>query len=361
MKSRLNKPIHKFLSGIVRVGMTLSLCFGISGLPTAGAQAPSSVFLVGSIPQQSPGTIIGPEKTPKEPVIISTWYVAPTGDDTNDCLSTITPCETIQAAINKATSGDSVSVAAGTYLENLLVKDGVDVSGAGMFSTIVDAGGVGKPLYAPSGVSATIQKMGFTNSGTGYSGGIANAGVVLYGNVTLTNCRSFSNPTEGIITYGGTTTISYNLIDHNLEYGIFISTDSTILVQNNTIASSTSDGIHVYPDAGISATVLNNIIASNGGYGISGNGTVSTIGVDYNDVWDNAGTISSSITVGTGNLTLDPRFRTWGSNDYLLLASSPVINMGDPDIQYYDPDGTRNDMGAFPFKFTRIFLPLVIK
>jgi parallel beta-helix repeat protein len=360
MRSKSNNPVGEFLNGILLMGMTFSFCSGISGLPAARAQAPSNVFPVGLIRQQSPGALMDPEKTPKDLVPSSTWYVAPTGDDDNDCLSTISPCETIQAAINKAISGDSVSVAAGTYHENLFAKDGVNLSGAGMFATIVDAGGVGKALFAQAGVDATIQKMAFTNSGTGSLDGVSNAGVVLYnGNVTLTRCRSFSNPVDGITMFGGINTISYNLIDQNLVSGIFISSGSNVVVQNNTIVSSTYDGVTIFHDAGISVTVLNNIIASNGGYGISGDGTVSTIGVNYNDVWGNGATIDPSITVGTGNLYLNPRFRTVGPNDYFLMAISPVINMGDPDIQYYDPDGTRNDMGAFPFHFTRIFLPLV--
>jgi hypothetical protein len=334
MKSNPNHLDRKFLYNIMLAGMILLTCFGMGGLPIARVQATFS----------------------------STWYVAPSGDDTNSCLLAISPCKTIQAAINKAVSGDSVEVAAGTYMENLLMKNGINISGAEMYSTIVDADGVNKAFYALPHVNANIQMMAFTNSGIGYSGDDGNAGVVLNeANVTLTNCRSFKNPKYGILTIDGTNTITYNLIDHNLEYGIFISTDSTVVVQNNTIGSSTSDGLYIYPEAGISVTFLNNIIASNGGYGIDGEGTVSTIGVDYNDIWDNVVAIDPSITLGIGNLTLDPRFSTGGSNDYLPLASSPVINLEDPDVQYYDPVGIRNDMGAFAFNFSRIFLSLVTK
>jgi len=45
----------------------------------------------------------------------ATWYVATTGDDTNDCLTTSTPCATINGAIGKAIDGDTILVASGTY------------------------------------------------------------------------------------------------------------------------------------------------------------------------------------------------------------------------------------------------------
>ena len=40
-----------------------------------------------------------------------------TGNDLNTCTSVGAPCKTIQAAINKASSGDTINVAAGTYFE----------------------------------------------------------------------------------------------------------------------------------------------------------------------------------------------------------------------------------------------------
>jgi predicted outer membrane repeat protein len=52
---------------------------------------------------------------------------------------------------------------------------------------------------------------------------------------------------------------------------------------------------------------------------------------------------------GTGNIDADPGFAGWYDQDFHLRWHSPCIHAGDPDPQYNDPDGTRNDMGAFYF------------
>src|SRR3954453_9268089 len=60
----------------------------------------------------------------------STWYVANTGNDANDCLSAATACQTIQAAVNKATAGDTVNVAAGVYNEDVSIPTALTLNGA---------------------------------------------------------------------------------------------------------------------------------------------------------------------------------------------------------------------------------------
>ena len=54
----------------------------------------------------------------------ATRYVATTGNDTNNnCRTMATPCLTVQHAVNRATSGDTIQVAAGTYTGQTLVSD----------------------------------------------------------------------------------------------------------------------------------------------------------------------------------------------------------------------------------------------
>ncbi len=51
---------------------------------------------------------------------------------------------------------------------------------------------------------------------------------------------------------------------------------------------------------------------------------------------------------GVGNISGDPRFVNAAGGDFHLRWGSPCIDSGDPESPT-DPDGTRCDMGAFPF------------
>jgi hypothetical protein len=53
-------------------------------------------------------------------------------------------------------------------------------------------------------------------------------------------------------------------------------------------------------------------------------------------------------TPGAGNISADPQFVDEAAGDLRLLASSPCIDAGDP-ASPPDLDGSRADMGAFPF------------
>ena len=99
------------------------------------------------------------------PAPAATRFVAPGGTDTaNTCLVMASPCATIQHANDSALAGDTISVAAGTYLENVILTVSVTVMGAGAGTTIVEpalsnpncnAGGAGS-LCSGGGAASNI-------------------------------------------------------------------------------------------------------------------------------------------------------------------------------------------------------------
>jgi hypothetical protein len=70
----------------------------------------------------------------------------------------------------------------------------------------------------------------------------------------------------------------------------------------------------------------------------------------YNDVWNNSPNYDEYCTDQTGsngNISADPLFRDVFDEDFRLQPASPARDAGDPAPEFNDPDGSRNDMGAW--------------
>jgi hypothetical protein len=67
---------------------------------------------------------------------------------------------------------------------------------------------------------------------------------------------------------------------------------------------------------------------------------MGTVTVTWSDVGGGA--------AGVGNINADPLFQSSANHDYHLLGGSPCIDAADPTLT--DPDGSRRDMGAYPFE-----------
>jgi hypothetical protein len=95
----------------------------------------------------------------------------------------------IQAGIDAASSGDTVQVAPGTYHENITMKSGVVIQGAGQGISIIDGGGNGF-LVTASSVNSAAKLDGFT---------ITNVNATYFGmynynsSPTVTNCTFSGN------------------------------------------------------------------------------------------------------------------------------------------------------------------------
>lgn len=77
----------------------------------------------------------------------------------------------------------------------------------------------------------------------------------------------------------------------------------------------------------------------------------SLVDVNYSDIEGGRNSFSldgGDFNWGDGNITDDPMFTRIGDIDYHLHEDSPCINVGSPDAAQ-DEDGSRADMGAFPF------------
>ncbi len=230
------------------------------------------------------------------------------------CGSTSNCYTTITQGIANAQDGDTVLVYPGTYTESVVLGKNITLLGSGPQSTIIY--GTTDAITVSSNFSVTIK--GLTIKSAGGNG------------IYLKNLSSAIIKNNCIVSNGQNGITS----DHN--YCGVVTTSSIV---NNVIASNNNDG--VYSDKGVS--LANNIIINNGGYGIHACSTINS----YNNIFANTSGSYSGVSAGTGDISQNPVFVDATNGNYTLQSTSPCRNAGSPGIADNDPDGTRNDMGAF--------------
>jgi len=289
----------------------------------------------------------------------------------------------IQDAIDNSVNGDTIIVRPGTYLENIDFKGKAItlVSESGPEVTVIDGRGSPKVVTFDSGEGLDSILDGFTiTNGDDHTGP---AGIICdFSSPTITN-NIISKNTSGFLFFDGdgggiwcsfsSAAITYNTIINNTATGSgggIYCYESDPLITYNVIAGNTASeyGGGVYCEDMfinyiylINNTITENTASQEGG-GIYCHESymyiVNTI------LWDNSAPTGPEIHPntggpiveysdvkggwsGTGNINADPLFVDPANDDFHLQIGSPCIDAGDPDPYYNDPNGTRNDMGAY--------------
>jgi hypothetical protein len=128
------------------------------------------------------------------------------------------------------------------------------------------------------------------------------------------------------------------------QAGIGAKDKSTLKFENGTLVNNTigAMGYEKYAGQGGGYITIKNSIISNSTDKPISEDDQSDVTVTY--------TLSDTQTIsGTGNKTGSPKFKSASGLDFSLLTGSPAIDAGDPSSPA-DPDGTRADMGAYPFQ-----------
>jgi Zn-dependent metalloprotease len=259
-------------------------------------------------------------------LVTITWYVDTTGDDSNSCSSTGSPCATINGAIGKAAAGDTIKVAIGIYTgsgtevvqinKSITLSGGWDASFTSQSGTsIIDGQESRKGVLLVSGTVGmdhfTIQN-GLNHSLGGLGGGIRNNGTL-----TLSNSIVKDNVSDvgGGIYNSGILTIYETTISGNTAGqagysgsggGGGIENHGTVILYKSTVNGNTIVGF--FGGSGIlngyGTVTLNNSTVS-GNTGGSGDGILNTD--YYGSILLNNSTISYNQAYGIntmgGNVT----------------------------------------------------------
>lgn len=231
---------------------------------------------------------------------------------------------TIQAGINAAVPGATVSVAEGTYSENIVIgsgKDGVIVQGAGGGKTFLN-----------------LTTLGGT--------------AVTFNNVTSSTLRGFTirKADVGIKADKSKPYVTNNIFQDNVN--AFENRSSFSRVINNTFYGNTRA---VFSNS--SSTLKNNIVSKSGRYAITGSrgGSITYNLFHENTLGNFSGISAPSVTFNniTGNplfvnvpTVSDQSFDTTSISDFHLRAGSPAINRGDPSIRD-SFDNSTSDIGVY--------------
>lgn len=235
---------------------------------------------------------------------------------------------TINAGIDAAYTGDTIMVGPGEYTDPVVVDKNLNIIGSGPKFTVIKSNTNGITVEANWAVNIS----NFTITALSYG-------------IRFSGSNSLSSVSNCIISGCGITGIS--------TYGAY-SSRSNISYVNNTIIYNADDGIRQNYGT---ALVQGNIIAFNGNYGIGvTNGVVNN---SYNDVFVNNVADYYGAIPGTGDIALNPLFIDHDNGNFALSSTSPAIDKGIVGEPYNDPDGSRNDMGAYSGPASAAFWPYI--
>jgi hypothetical protein len=244
---------------------------------------------------------------PRAATAATTWFVnAATGSNSNNCSSASTPCKTITAAIGKASAGDTVQVAAGTYSSEpsypITVGENLTISGAGPGSTTINAGGSNSVFTVTAG---TVSLSGMTITGgktSGSGGGIDNAGSMTLTDVTLSDNSAPAGNGGGINNGGSMTMTDVSLSDNSAPGGGGgINNSGSMTLTDVTLSGNAGEfgGGGIFNKTGASMALTNVTLGGNlavGGGGIlnAGRATLTNVTLNGNTAEESGGDIANT-------------------------------------------------------------------
>lgn len=239
----------------------------------------------------------------------SSWYVATTGNDLSGDGSQAAPFATVQHAIDEASAGDSVFVGAGTFVEDITLKDGVSLYGGTAGESILRAASDGVITAVGIGAGTVVDGFTITGGGIEVGGGIS----CFESALTISNnhiVENFAILGGGIACVDSSVTVTGNIIENNSG---FVGA-GVIDLSEDAVSESAVDPIEAAAAASI---IVDNDIRQNMAY--EGGGIVS---------WGADTSISGNLI--TGNIAWAGAGVAAGYSDFSISGNIIVENTATP-------------------------------
>ena len=292
----------------------------------------------------------------------STTYVATTGNNTsNSCTSASTPCQTISYALTKTPAGGTVSVAAGTYAEQVTITKNVSIVGAGAASTVIEPSTLSlfdadtdsaQPQYyvvdvAPGVTSATLASLSvngsaassfFTGCGQDFVGVYYHDASGVLANVNVTGIQ-----------------LPVSLFGCQQGLGIYVATDggsaspSKVTIQDVNVSNYDKNGI-TCDDAGTVCSISNSVITGIGATTLIAQNGIQVFGasaqITGNTVTANNYTVPSGgpiysadgiLVINAGNLSILGNHVSANNDNIDVLESAGEALNGNVVVPQWDP------------------------
>jgi hypothetical protein len=297
----------KFKSLLISLTLGLGLALALLWLPTL-----SQAYLEQS--QEIERSDVWRASTAASPAATTRYVDDAAGSDDSDCSQPISPCQTIQYAIDQADAGDEIRVAAGDYGDTVVrpATDGYDgpsvitqvvyisetLTIRGGYSTgdwntsdpagnptTLDAEGGKRVIFAGGNITITLENLHIANgdaSGLGggaWGGDDAGGGVyIVTATAILNHCEIVNNTAQaggGLFLDGSAATLDGNTIISNSAAcdaggnygdggGLFLARSPATLVGNRIVSNRAEySGSGLYLGFGSDAALVNNVVADN--------------------------------------------------------------------------------------------------
>ena len=286
----------------------------------------------------------------------------PVTEGSSGILTVPDPYPTIQAAVNAASPGDTIDVAAGIYYENVIVNKSVSLRGEDSATTIIDANQIGHGVKINAS-NTQVHRFTIRNGGNHYAslyvdsqGGHVIVDNVLtgsYSGIDMSECDGCTIVGNTLYNHGMTgMSLSYShqndIIGNNISesaYGVKAQASNDNFIINNTLSENSYS---IYLAQSIRNDIINNTVSAK-------TSCIYLLSSDDNDIEDNTVTDSSIgvyIYSSSGNSIFH---NTMTDNSYgLQMAYSPnnpvdlnTVSENDWGFRLYDADSnliTRNTL-----------------